>query len=192
MPSSAAVGIFDHAGWAVAVTVARDGTLVDRRRVELVEQGVPVMPHHHDALKLPIGEGVALVARVRASAEVCARDALDALATSLPSSTTIDRVALRVCPKLPAIVAERLTNTFAQNNADWVMYREALAAAATARGWRVHWFAAKTALDDGARALDVTSKKFDALLKSAGVAIGSPWTKEHKIAMAAAISSFTA
>jgi len=30
------IGISDHGGWAVLVTVARDGTLLDRRRVELV------------------------------------------------------------------------------------------------------------------------------------------------------------
>ena len=29
------IGVSDHGGWAVLVTVARDGTLLDRRRVEL-------------------------------------------------------------------------------------------------------------------------------------------------------------
>jgi hypothetical protein len=28
------IGVSDHGGWAVLVTVARDGTLLDRRRVE--------------------------------------------------------------------------------------------------------------------------------------------------------------
>jgi hypothetical protein len=33
------IGVSDHGGWAVLVTVARDGTLLDRRRVELVGDG---------------------------------------------------------------------------------------------------------------------------------------------------------
>jgi hypothetical protein len=32
------IGVSDHGGWAVLVTVAGDGTLLDRRRVELVDE----------------------------------------------------------------------------------------------------------------------------------------------------------
>jgi len=34
----AIIGVSDHGGWAVLVTVASDGTLLDRRRVELVDE----------------------------------------------------------------------------------------------------------------------------------------------------------
>jgi hypothetical protein len=67
----AVVGIADHAGWAVLVTVV-DGTLVDRRRVTLLEDDLPNLPHHHDAQELPIDRGVALVEKVRASVARCA------------------------------------------------------------------------------------------------------------------------
>lgn len=40
------IGVSDHGGWAVLVTVARDGMLLDRRRVELVGEGLPKLPHH--------------------------------------------------------------------------------------------------------------------------------------------------
>jgi len=33
------IGVSDHGGWAVLVTVERDGTLLDRRRVDLVDEG---------------------------------------------------------------------------------------------------------------------------------------------------------
>ena len=42
------IGVSDHGGWAVLVTVARDGTLLDRRRVELVGEGLPKLPHHSE------------------------------------------------------------------------------------------------------------------------------------------------
>ena len=46
-------GVSDHNGWAVLVTVAADGAFVDRRRVRLIDDGLPCMPYHHDAQKLP-------------------------------------------------------------------------------------------------------------------------------------------
>ena len=42
------IGVSDHGGWAVLVTVARDGALLDRRRVELVGEGLPKIPHRCD------------------------------------------------------------------------------------------------------------------------------------------------
>src|SRR5205823_8608633 len=78
------IGISDHGGWAVLVTVARDGTLVDRRRVELVDEGMPKIPHHSEGQGLPIEEAVELVERVRVSAEKHAVLALDAVTTAVP------------------------------------------------------------------------------------------------------------
>src|SRR5271167_3833568 len=65
----AVIGISDHGGWAVLVTVADGGTLLDRRRVELVDEDLPKIPHHSEAQRLPIDEAEALVERVRGSAE---------------------------------------------------------------------------------------------------------------------------
>src|SRR5262252_6313210 len=91
------IGVSDHGGWAVLVTVARDGTLLDRRRVELVDEGLPKLPHHHDAQGLPLDEAVALVERVRVSAERHGVLALDAVTAAVPS---ILGVALRTCQQL--------------------------------------------------------------------------------------------
>lgn len=180
---TAAVGVSDHAGWAILMTVARDGRVVDRRRVALVEEGVPVMPHHHDAQGLPVDEGVALVERVRRSAEACARAVLKTLAAAVPA--TLTHIALRACPPLPATIAERLANYRAQNVADWVMYRQALARAAQARGWGVRWFDARTVVAEAAAALK--RRSIDDLLRKTGAALGPPWQKDHRVAMAAAI-----
>src|SRR5258707_10910082 len=57
------IGVSDHGGWAVLVTVARDGTLLDRRRVELVGEGLPKLPHHSEGQGLPLDEAVELVER---------------------------------------------------------------------------------------------------------------------------------
>src|SRR5215468_1526343 len=177
------IGISDHGGWAVLVTVTGDGKLLDRRRVELVDEDLPKIPHHSEGQRLPLHEAVALVERVRVSAERHAKLGLDAVAMTLPGR--IHGVALRQCQALPPTIAERIKDYRAQNVADWVMYRKALAAAAEARGWAVHWFDAKSVLGAARQALRV--ENLDAYFLQVRRAIGPPWDKDHKLAMAAAI-----
>jgi hypothetical protein len=181
------IGVSDHGGWAVLVTVARDGTLLDRRRVELVGEGVPKIPHHSEGQRLPLDEAVALVERVRVSAERHAVLALDAVAKAVPR---ILGVALRKCTQLPPTIAERIKDYRAQNVADWVMYRKALASAAEARLWPVHWYEAKSVSAAASRALRV--ENFDAHFLQMRKAVGPPWNNDHKLAMAAAIVAASA
>lgn len=176
------IGVSDHGGWAVLVTVARDGTLLDRRRVELVGEGLPKLPHHSEGQGLPVDEAVELVERVRVSAEAHAVLALDAVTMAVPR---ILGVALRKCPQLPPTIAERIKDYRAQNVADWVMYRKALAAAAEARGWPVHWYDPRGVLGAAHQALRV--ENFDAHFLQMRRAVGPPWDKDHKLAMAAAV-----
>jgi len=184
MKNGGIIGVSDHGGWAVLVTVARDGTLLDRRRVELVGEGLPKIPHHSEGQRLPLDEAVELVERVRASAERQAVLAWDAVAMAVPR---IHGVALRQCPQLPPTIAERIKDYRAQNNADWVMYRKALASAAEAGGWPVQWYDAKRVFDAARQALRV--EDLDAYFLQVRRAVGPPWNMDHKLAMAAAIAT---
>jgi hypothetical protein len=181
------IGVSDHGGWAVLVTVARDGTLLDRRRVELVDDGLPKIPHHSEGQRLPLDKAVELVERVRVSAEKHAALALEAVTTTVPR---VLGVALRKCPQLPPTIAERIKDYRAQNVADWVMYRKALASAAEARFWPVHWYDAKSVSSAAGQALRVES--FDDHFLQVRRAVGPPWNNDHKLAMAAAIVAASA
>lgn len=167
------IGISDHGGWAILVTATSDGTLLDRRRVELVDDGLPAIPHHHEAQMLPLDQAVALVERVRTSAEKHAVRALDAVAADVPD---VRGIALRRCQPLPPTIPERLKDYRARNVADWVMYRNALASAAQARGWSVYWF-------------DPKSLNLDAGVLQMRRVVGPPWGQDQKLAMAAAIAA---
>jgi hypothetical protein len=169
----AIVGVADHSGWAVLVSVAGDGTFLDRRRVELLDAGLPTLPHHHECQGLPLEQALALVERVRRSAERHAKASLDAVAAALPAE--VRGIALRERPALPDTVAERIRNYRAQCAADGVMYRTALADAAEARGWAVHWYDARNVLTSAPRTLQAKRPP------------GPPWRKDHQVAMAAAI-----
>ena len=79
------IGVSDHGGWEVLVTVEPDGTLLDRR-IELVDAGLLKLPHHHEGQGLPLDKAVELVERVRVSAESHAVLALDTVTMAVPRS----------------------------------------------------------------------------------------------------------
>ena len=173
-----AAGIYDHAGWAVVVCVAGDA-VVDRRRIELIEPGLPCLPHHGPGQRLPLDEAVALVERVRGSAGSRARNALDALPPGVRA------IAIRKRPDLPPTTAEQITSYWAQTRADTVMYRDALADAAKRRGWSVYEYETKRVLADAAGVLEIDD--ISGRLDEIGKALGRPWTQDHRLATAAAI-----
>ena len=101
-------------------------------------------------------------------------------------ASAITGVALRECPAwLPSTISERIKGYRAQNVADWVMYRRAIAEAAEARGWAVHWYDAKKVLHAAGEALGIAD--FDGHFLQLRKSVGPPWDKDHKVAMAAAI-----
>ena len=188
MSRAGIIGVSDHGGWAVLVTADGNGALLDRRRVELVDEGLPKIPHHSEGQMLPLDEAVKLVERVRASAERHAKLVLDTVAVAVRER--ILGVALRQCPELPPTIAERITNYRARNVADWVMYRKALAAAAEARGWPVHWYDSRQVHAMASKALGV--ENLDAHFLQLRRSVGAPWGQDHKTAMAAAIAAMNA
>lgn len=166
------------------VTVA-GGRLIDRRTVELVAETLPKLPHHHEARALPLPEAIELIDRVRSSANEHAAACLETLSADV--SRSIVGIAIRKCPALPDTVAARLASYRAQNVADTVMYREALAKAAEARGWFVYWYDVKSVFADAALALGLD--KIDAFSSEVARSVGPPWRTDHKTALAAAIAA---
>ncbi|HZO51739.1 MAG TPA: hypothetical protein VFB63_03435, partial [Bryobacteraceae bacterium] len=77
-----------------------------------------------------------------------------------------------------------------QNVADWVMYRKALASAAEARGWPVHWYDSRNVFIAASESLSVVN--LDAHFLRIRRAVGPPWNMDHKLAMAAAIATANA
>jgi hypothetical protein len=128
---------------------------------------------------------VALVERVRASAARGAREGLEALAAGVP--VPIASIAIRVCPTLPPTTEERIADNRAQTFADSVMYREALATEAEARGWSVHWYDRERVFADAAAVLGL--KDVNAFLHAMGRSVGPPWQATHKLAAAAAFAA---
>lgn len=194
---AAAVGVAEHGNSAILITVSAQGELLDRRRVDLT-RGLPTHPYHHEgswavgryvdspwsrAISLP--EAVALVARVREAAALGARESLEALAAAVRMPITA--IAIRECPRLPETTEERIADTRAANVADSVMYREALATAAEARGWSVSWYDRERVLREAASTIG--ERDVDAFLRAMGRSVGPPWQAKHRLAAAAALAA---
>lgn len=180
--NGAFVGVSDHSGWAVLVTVSFDGELLDRRRVDLLDEGLPRLPHHHEAQRLPLPEATALIERVRQSADRHSAQVLAELAGSV--SMPIAGISIRQCPPLPPTIEERIADYRAQNVADTVMFRNAIADAATARGWAVRWYDARKVLELARASVE---DDLDARFQRIRNTIGAPWGHDQRIAMAAGI-----
>jgi hypothetical protein len=173
------LGIADHLGWAVAVTASADHRVVDRRRIELVEPGVTAAPIHYESHRLDVAATAALVAQVQASVIRAARAALDGIAGALPDP--IASISLRTWPPdFPQDIATQRRAPY-EARADAIMYRHVLAECAHTRGWDVHLYDAKAVEDQVARLLG------DDVLRSPRAQLGPPWTKDHRVALAATI-----
>lgn len=192
----ATVGVAEHGNSAVLVTIGPDAELLDRRRIDLTV-GLPTHPHHHEgswavgryldspwARPTSLAEALALVEQVRGAAAHGARAGLESLAAAVP--VPIATLALRVCPPLPPTVEERIRDNRTQTFADTVMYREALADAAAARGWSVQWYDGERVFQDATAAI---GRDVDAVLRALGRAVGPPWQAKHKLAAAAALAA---
>jgi len=185
------IGIAHHLGWAVVVTASTDHDVVDRRRIELIDQRLPAAPIHHEGgthemhRSGPALDDVALAALaadVRASAMRSATAALGALAADLPAD--IRSISVRDWPaEFPTDIAVLRRPPY-ESRADSVMYCQALAAAAADRGWDVHRYDHRTVEADAARLL---GSRADLILRGPRAAFGPPWNKDHRAALAATI-----
>jgi hypothetical protein len=159
--------------------------------MELIEPGLPNAPIHHEggphllhrhAEPLDDGALAAMVEAVRASAVRASSAALDELASALPEP--IVSMSLRGWPAdFPTEIAVQRRVPY-ESRADSVMYREVLAELGSARGWAIHFYEAKDVEDEAARILGARA---DEVLHGPRSALGPPWSKDHRTALAATV-----
>ena len=175
-----------------------EGVFVDRRRISLTPEGTPTHPYHHEgawsvgrykdsawAKDISLEDAIALIENVHKVAQKGANHALDLLAKDV--AVKISGIAIRLCPPLPDTIEARIRDNRAQTIADSVMYRQALADAATKKGWAVSWYDRNAVFGEASKALG--GKDVQSHLKHIGREIGPPWQARHKLAAAAAIAA---
>lgn len=100
--------------------------------------------------------------------------------TATADHEVVDRRRMELLgPGLPA------TPIHHESRADSVMYRQVLADLAAERGWAVHRFDGRTVEAD-ARAF--LGDRADEVLLGPRARLGAPWSKDHRIALAATVT----
>lgn len=184
------VGVAHHLGWAVLVTANDEFEVVDRRRVDLVDDGLPAAPIHHCGGAHPMhGSGDplddadlrSLVREVRASATQLTSAAFDALVDEVGP---IQSISVRNWPgDFPTSIASQRRVPY-ESRADSIMYREVVADVARGFGWVVHRFDASSVEAEAAK---IVGRRAEALLYGPRDVLGAPWNKDHRTALAAII-----
>ena len=184
------MGIAHHLGWAVAVTASADHEVVDRRRIELIEPGVPAAPIHHQggahvlhrpAEPLDDDALAALVAEARASVFRATSAALDELEAAL--AEPIISMSVRAWPAdFPRDIAVLRRMPY-ESRADSVMYRQVLAQLGLAHGWNVHLYT-KSVEEE---AVGILGERANEVLHGPRTILGPPWSKDHRTALAATV-----
>jgi hypothetical protein len=175
---------------------ARGGVpaVIARRRVELIDQGLPTLPYEHDTAAMTEDEADAVIAKVRRSIAARTADALRRVVIELAPAHTAVALAIRKPPfdALPARVAAVRTSYRLRCAADGMLYQLAICRAARQLDLEVHLCRRGEEAARAAQQLGVTPAEIEAFVSRAGRPAGPPWTQEHRRAFAAGIAALAA
>ena len=188
------ISVAEHAGWAYALCVSTAGnvpTVIERRRVTLIDAGLPTQPYHHESLGMAEDEANALIGRVRRSIAACTSVALRRVVTDLAPAYASVSLAIREppFPDLPKGVAAVRESYRFQCCADGMMYQLAMCRAARDLDLEVFQYNRGEEVMRAAEQLDVTPKAIELFVNGIGRPSGVPWTQEHRRAYAAGIAA---
>jgi hypothetical protein len=165
--------------------------VIERRRVTLIDAGLPKLPYEHESVGMKNDEANALIARVRRAIDRCTTLALQRLVTEL--SPTYDTVALAIrkppFPVLPRTVSAVRRSYPLQCAADGMLYQLAICRAARQLGLEVQLCRRGDEMARAAQILTLTPREVEEFVTARGRPAGPPWTQEHRRAYAAGIAA---
>ena len=191
------VSVADHTGWAHLICVsAADGvpSVIERRRVALIERGLPTQPYEHGSTAMREDEAHALIARVRRSIDDRTTLALERVVTELSPAHRAVALAIRKppFPELPGSVSAVRQSYKLQCAADGMLYQLAICHAARQLKLDVHMCRRGQETARAAQQLGVTPAGIEEFVSRTGRPAGPPWTQEHRRAYAAGIAVLAA
>jgi hypothetical protein len=193
-----ALGLKAHSGWAALVVIGstREGLhVVDRRRIELIEDGETwaKMPYH------AAEEGEAAQARdvvkrgTESAHRVAARQMSDIVAQSRKREDDIVGCAVLMPEPMPKWSTEQILAVhFRMHKAEGVLFPDALCRAAEGCELRLVTVPEKQLDAIAEKELDVPMAKVTQLVVTLGKSAGAPWGKDQKTATVAALIALRA
>jgi hypothetical protein len=189
-----AFGIKAHSGWAALVVLGTRSSglhVVDRRRIELVEtdEASWARQPYHAAQGLNAGAARDLVGRgVERARRIAVREIRTAVKRTRAAGHKVAACAVLVVGSMPDWTVDEIRAVhFRMHKAEGVLFRDALARAATACGLRLLRIPEKQLDEHAERALATSVTKLRKTIASLGKAVGPPWGTDQKDAALAAM-----
>lgn len=189
-----AFGMKAHSGWAAVVVLGTpSGALqvVDRYRMELVEKQEAswAKQPYHAAERLNAGDARALVTRgLETARRIAVREMRTAVNRARDAGHEVAACAVLAVDPMPDwTVDEILAVHFRMHKAEGVLFRDALARAASACGLRFVGIHEKQLDEQAERALTTPVDSLRKTIASLGKSVGPPWGKDQKDASLAAM-----
>lgn len=186
-----AFGLKAHSGWAALVVLGQRGrefVVVDRRRIELVEDEWARQPYHAaEGLKPEVAED--LVKRgIDSAYKFALREMRAALKRESERNNEVKICGLLFGSPMPKwSVAEILAVHFRMHKAEGVLFREALIRAAKECKLKRIALDEKDPLTNAAVVLRRRASDLATQIAALGKAVGPPWGKDQKDAALAAM-----
>ena len=186
-----AFGMKAHSGWAALVVVGkRDGdfVVVDRRRVELVEDEWAKQPFHAAEDLKPDAARDVVKRGVEAAHRIAVREMQEAVKRERGRENEVTACAVLVANPMPDwSVDEVLAVHFRMHKAEGVLFRDALVRATEACGLRLVAIPEKLLTQHAEGALGTSVSGLVKKITTLGKSVGPPWGKDQKDAALAAL-----
>lgn len=186
-----AFGMKAHSGWAALVVVGkRDGdvAVVDRRRIELVEDVWAKQPYHAAEEMKPDAARDLVTRGVEAARRIAIREVRAAVRRERERDNEVTACAVLATDPMPEwSVEEILAVHFRMHKAEGVLFREVLVGATNACGLRLVAIPEKLLTTHAERVLGIPASGLVKKIAALGKSVGPPWGKDQKDAALAAL-----
>lgn len=176
-----------HSGWAAFVCLSERLDVLDRRRIELIEEPWAKHPYHA-AEELGSVAARKLIDKALASVRrIAEREIRASLRREAERGNTVTASAVLVGTKMPSWTIDEIRSVHMRMHmAEGALFRDALLHASSACGLRAEPVAVKTLQEIAAAALGRPWTQIAETLAALGKKIGPPWSKDQKDATLAA------
>lgn len=186
-----AFGLKAHSGWAALVVVGRsnnDLVVVDRRRIDLVNEEWQKQPYHA-AEELESRAAREIVKRgIKAAQRIAIQQIRAAVRRERERNNRVAACAVLVANPMPDWTVEQILAVhFRMHQAEGVLFRDALVHAAGACGLKLVALPEKILHQHAEKALGTSAGALAARIARLGRPVGPPWGKDQKEATLAAL-----
>jgi len=186
-----AFGIKAHSGWAALVAVSEhdgDPVVMDRRRIELVEEEWARQPYHAAENLKPDAARDVVKRGVKATHRIAVREMRAAVRREQQRGNIVKACAVLVTDPMPDwSVDEILAVHFRMHKAEGVLFRDALVRATQGCGLRLVAIPEKLLAKHAERVLGTPVRTLVKTIAALGKSVGPPWGKDQKDAALAAL-----